>query len=363
MLRHGELPFWNQYIFSGTPLMADFNAGAFYPLMGLFVALPDRAAWIATEVVLFSAIAIGMYAFLRALKLSTVACFLGAATFAFAGPVLSQVNHVDMTEGFAAIPWMLLAVHHIVRDGRWRWAVVLGIAYATVILGGAPEAMLDEALLVIAYAVISAGFSAERWWKVLSRCATGAALALSLAAIQWLPGLEAIRNSQRGAGVLRRRGQLPDAVQHLCLGAVYRRRVWAPRGGTVLQPLQPARSRDLSRRTPAHCARDAARIRGWPSRIPPRDRLTWYGVGVVGYLLGAGLEHAARAILQPPTALRPSTTAEPQHDHRWPRPSASSSQGGSTVPTPHRSTSGGDATTGSWHWCPWLSSWHWSFGH
>ena len=34
MLRHGQLPFWNQYIFSGTPLMADFNAGAFYPLIG-----------------------------------------------------------------------------------------------------------------------------------------------------------------------------------------------------------------------------------------------------------------------------------------------------------------------------------------
>ena len=151
MLRHGQLPFWNQYIFSGTPLMADFNAGAFYPLMGLFVVLPDRAAWIATEVVLFAAIAIGMYVFLRALKLSTMACLLGAATFAFAGPVLSQVNHVDMTEGFAAIPWMLLAVHHIVRDGRWRWSIVLGIAFATVILGGAPEAMLDEALLVVAY--------------------------------------------------------------------------------------------------------------------------------------------------------------------------------------------------------------------
>ena len=85
MLRHGQLPFWNQYIFSGTPFMADFNAGAFYPLMGFFVALPDRAAWIATEVVLFSVIAIGMYVFLRALKLSTVACVLGAATFAFAG--------------------------------------------------------------------------------------------------------------------------------------------------------------------------------------------------------------------------------------------------------------------------------------
>jgi hypothetical protein len=197
MLSHGQLPFWNQYIFSGTPLLAGFNAGAFYPLIGLFVILPDRIAWIATEVVLFSVIAIGMYVFLRALKLSIMACFLAAITFTWAGTVFSQVNHLDMTEGFAAIPWMLLAVHHIVRDGRWRWAIVLGIGFATVILGGAPEAMLDEALLVLAYAVVSAGFDRARWWRVLTRAGTGAALALSLAAVQWLPGLSAIANSQR----------------------------------------------------------------------------------------------------------------------------------------------------------------------
>jgi hypothetical protein len=287
MLRHGELPFWNQYIFSGTPLMADFNAGAFYPLMGLFVALPDRAAWIATEVVLFSAIAIGMYVFLRALKLSTVACLLGAATFAFAGPVLSQVNHVDMTEGFVAIPWMLLALHHIVRDGRWRWAILLGIAYATVILGGAPEAMLDEALLVIAFAVLSAGLSPQRWWRVLSRCATGAALALSLAAIQWLPGLEAIRNSQRGSGVFAAAGSYPTPFSIFALvpyldggyGHIGESGFFGqynlPEVGIYLGVLPL-----IALITLLHPR--------WPSRLPPRDRLTWYGLGIFGYLLALG---------------------------------------------------------------------------
>ncbi len=299
MLRHGELPFWNQYIFSGTPLMADFNAGAFYPLMGLFVALPDRAAWIATEVVLFSLIAIGMYVFLRALKLSTVACLLGAVTFAFAGPVLSQVNHVDMTEGFVAIPWMLLAIHHIVRDGRWRWAILLGIAYATVILGGAPEAMLDEALLVIAFAVLSAGLSRERWWWVLSRCATGAALGLSLAAIQWLPGLEAIRNSQRGSGVFAAAGSYPTPFSIFALvpyldggygrlgEAQFFSQYNLPEVGIYLGVLPL-----IALVTLLHPR--------WPSRIAPRDRLTWYAVGVFGYLLALGsntpLEHVFNRI-------------------------------------------------------------------
>ena len=294
MLRHGQLPFWNQYIFSGTPLMADFNAGAFYPLMGFFVVLPDRAAWIATEVALFSLIAVGMYAFLRALKLSTVACVLGAATFAFAGPVLSQVNHLDMTEGFAAIPWMLLAVLHIVRDGRWRWAIVLGIAYATVILAGAPEAMLDEALLVLAFAVMSAGLNRERWWRVVSRGAAGAVLALSLAAIQWLPGLEAIRNSQRGFGFSAATGSYPTPFSIIALvpyiDGGYGR---LGESGFFSQYNLPEVGIYLGL-LPLIALVTLLHPR-WPSRIAPRDRLTWYVVGTFGYLLALGtntpLEH------------------------------------------------------------------------
>lgn len=287
MLRHGQLPFWNQYIFSGTPLMADFNAGAFYPLMAFFVVLPDRAAWIATEVVLFSVIGIGMYTFLRALKLSTVACLLGAATFAFAGPVLGQVNHVDMTEGFAAIPWMLLAIHHIVRDGRWRWAIVLGIAYGTVILAGAPEAMLDEALLVLAFAVMSAGLNRERWWRVLSRGTTGVALALSLAAIQWLPGLDAIRNSQRGFGFSAATGSYPTPFSIFAL-VPYLDGGYGHLGETAFFSQYNLPEVEIYLGLLPLIAIVTLLHPRWPSKIAPRDRLTWYAVGTFGYLLALG---------------------------------------------------------------------------
>jgi hypothetical protein len=294
--RHGQLPFWNRYIFSGTPLLAGFNAGAFYPLVGLFVVLPDRAAWIATEVVAFSVIGVGMYVFLRAMALSTVACLLGACTFAFSGTVLSQVNHVDMTEGFAAIPWMLLAVLHIVRDGRWRWSILLGVAFASVILAGAPEAMLDEALLVIAFAALSAGFDAGRWWRVLSRCGAGALLSLSLAAIQWLPGLEAISNSQRSGngaafaalGGFPLRSSVLSLVPYISggygnMGEVrYFGGYNLPELGIYLGIL------------PLIAVLTLLHPR-WPSRISGRDRLTWYLVGLIGYLLAVGpaspLEH------------------------------------------------------------------------
>ena len=301
MLRRGELPFWNQYMFSGTPLLAGFNAGAFYPLVGLFVILPDRVAWIATEVILFSLIAVGMYLFLRALALSTAACVLAAATFSFSGVVLSQVNHVDMTEGFVSIPFMLLAVLHIVRDGRWRWSVLLGVGFALVIFGGAPEAMLDEAILVIAYAALSAGLDRGRWWRVLTRCGAGAALALCLSAVQWLPGMAAISNSQRtGLGsAFAASGSFPPQDGLLSLvpylfggyGRLGERSFFShynlPEVGIYMGILPIVAL--LSLWHPR-----------WPSRLARRERVIWYAIGLVGLLLALGgntpLEHLFNSI-------------------------------------------------------------------
>jgi hypothetical protein len=301
MYRQGELPFWNQYIFSGTPLLAGFNAGAFYPLAGLFAILPDRAAWIATEVILFSLIAVGMYLFLRALKLSTTACVLAAVTFSFSGVVLSQVNHVDMTEGYASLPFMLLAVLHIVRDGRWRWSVLLGVAFALVIFGGAPEAMLDEGFLIVAYASLSAGFDRKSWRRVLTRCGAGAVLALALSAVQWLPGIAAISTSQRsalgasfaGTGSFSPANGLLSLVPYLFGGyghlgeATFFSHYNLPEIGIYAGVLPVVALLTLWRPR-------------WPSCLPARERRTWYVIGVVGLLLALGantpLEHIFNVI-------------------------------------------------------------------
>jgi hypothetical protein len=301
MVRQGQLPFWNPYIFSGTPLLAGFNAGAFYPLVGLFVILPDRVAWIATEVILFSLIAVGMYLFLRALALSTTACLLAAATFSFSGVVLSQVNHVDMTEGVASLPFMLLAVLHIVRDGRWRWSIVLGLGFALVIFGGAPEAMLDEAVLVIVYAALSAGLDRPRWWRVLSRCGVGAALALALSAVQWLPGIAAISNSQRSGlgGGFAATGSYPPSYGLLSL-VPYLYGGYGHLGeGTFFSHYNLPEVGVYVGLLPIIALLSLWHPR-WPTSLARRERLTWYVIGLLGLLLALGantpLEHLFQSI-------------------------------------------------------------------
>ncbi|HVA09739.1 MAG TPA: YfhO family protein, partial [Acidimicrobiales bacterium] len=296
MLRHGQLPFWNPYIFSGSPLLADFNAGAFYPLMGFFVILPDRAAWVATEVVLFSGIATGMYVFLRALRLTTVPSVIAAGTFAFSGVVLSQVNHVDMTEGFVALPLMLLAVLQIVRNGRWRWSILFAAALALVILGGAPEAMLDEALFVLAYALVSAGLNRSSWWPLLSRLGAGAVIGLSLAAIEWLPGLSAVANSQRSgaSGAFATAGSFPPADGWLSL-VPYLYGGYNNLGETGFFAHYNLPEIGIYIGILPIIGLVALLHPRWPSRLPSRDRLAFYLVGVFALLLALGsntpLEH------------------------------------------------------------------------
>ena len=174
--------------------------------------------------------------------------------------------------------------------------------------------MLDEAFLVLAFAVMSAGVNRERWWRVFSRGAAGIALALSLAAIQWLPGLEAIRNSQRGSGVFAAAGSFPTPFSILALvpyldggyGRIGEQQFFSqynlPEVGLYLGVLPL-----IAILTLVH--------RRWPSRLPARDRLTWYVGRDLRLPPCPWLEHAARASVQQRPALRAPAPPEPQLDH------------------------------------------------
>ena len=129
-LDHGMLPLWNPYLFSGTPLLAGFNAAAAYPGTWLMAVLPVFVAWALAFAAVYDLALAGMYLFLRREGLCRAAATFGAATFAFAGYMTAQIVHVDLIEGAAVLPWMLLAVHGLtggagqVGEAAGRWARV-----------------------------------------------------------------------------------------------------------------------------------------------------------------------------------------------------------------------------------------------
>jgi len=233
-IRLGQLPLYNPYIWSGAPLLADWNAGAAYPLTLLFAIVPGTAAWTLNMIVTWAAAAVGMFVFLRALRLASLPSALGALSFAFAGAMSAQVAHFGLVAGMSWVPVQLLAVLRLTEAearsaaSRLRWTGVLAAAFGLTILAGEPRAIDDAVVIVVIYAAwriirlgrrlgppaapvvagplpVVAGpvpvvAGPVRVVAGLVSVVAGMVLGACLGAVQWMPGLAAVGASQRGAG-------------------------------------------------------------------------------------------------------------------------------------------------------------------
>jgi hypothetical protein len=219
-LRHGMLPLWNPYLFSGTPLLAGFNAGAAYPTTWLWAVLPIFTAWWLNLALAYDLAIAGMYLFLRRQSIGSTAATFGAATFACAGYMTAQLVHFDLISGAAWLPWMLIAVHGLTErrepdppgqpgsGGRRTrgYVALLAVSLGLIILSGGAEAIIDSGVLVTIYWVgrlLTTGLlDRARRPALLGSVAAvvgGVAGGVALGAAQWLPGLAFTDQSQRAA--------------------------------------------------------------------------------------------------------------------------------------------------------------------
>src|SRR5271165_1200789 len=199
----GHLPLFDPYIWSGAPLLAGWNAAAAYPLTWLFAVLPGAGAWTINMIATWAVAGLGMFCFLRALRLASLASFLGAFSFAFAGGMSAQVTHFGLVAGMSWVPVMLLSILRLSQDrraaSRLGWTGVLATATGLVILAGEPRAIDDACAIVVIYAAWQVARLGRRAGSALVSVTAGLALGACLGAIQWLPGLATISSSQRGA--------------------------------------------------------------------------------------------------------------------------------------------------------------------
>ena len=194
--RGGEVPAWNPTIFLGTPLLAAYRPGAFYPAMPLLALLPPFPAF--QLLVLGSLAAAGalVFFYVRGLGAEPVGAYVAGFCFSL-GPYL--VGHVDDSATLVAAPMLplvlLAAEAHIARGGHAR-AAGLAVSIAALLLAGSPEAARAGLALVAGRLLVghlSARGAAASWSASLFAVAAG----FLLAAPQLLPTFLAAREAGR----------------------------------------------------------------------------------------------------------------------------------------------------------------------
>lgn len=200
-LRHGTLPVYDPYIWSGSPLLGGWNAGAFYPFTFLFAVVPATLAWTINECLVYWVAALGLYGFLRTMGRRPMASFLAAMSFAFAGPLDVHLPHFGLVAGTSWAPLILLATVKVARAqttaARFRWSAVFGLGGALVVLAGEPRAIDTVVIVTLIFVVWTALRRPRPAVPFIGAVGVGLVVAALVSAVQWLPGVTAVSTSQR----------------------------------------------------------------------------------------------------------------------------------------------------------------------
>lgn len=206
----GGLPAWNPWIFCGTPLLAAYRHGAFYPPVVLAAWLPRFVAFQTLVVASLTLTALLLFLYLRRLGAGLVGGYVGGLCFAL-GPYL--VGHLGDTATVVAapmLPLVLLATEAYVRKGSAGRIAGLAAALALLLLAGSPEAARAGGALLVGRLLVGHFFPprGRRLSVVTTALAVGAGVLL--AAPQLLPTLIAARDAGRQVtGLADRGGALP----------------------------------------------------------------------------------------------------------------------------------------------------------
>ncbi len=204
----GALPFWNPYLFSGAPFIANLQASMFYPLGCLYYLIPPEFAYGYTTVLHCILGSIFMFVFMRTLSVSQWGAFLSAFIFAFSGYFMAHLyaGHLSFVQNYIWIPLIFCFAYRFLQTLRFEWAVSAGLILGIQILGGFPQISFYTILGILAFGVFHMGISLKAGHikdivKIGMGLVTVVSIGFALGAIQILPSLEFTNLSTRAGGV------------------------------------------------------------------------------------------------------------------------------------------------------------------
>jgi hypothetical protein len=204
-LRSGRFSRWCPGLYCGLPLYSESQAGYLHPLKYLLYPwMPAGQAFNLDTVLSIWLTGVGTYLWLRR-HVGAAGALTGAAIVGTSGYVWAHLIHTSMINALASVPFVIWGLEVSWASGRWRGAVLGGLALAFQVFAG----HLQDTLLTIGLVGVYALYRVATEQTLRARLgAAGMAAALvgvgiMLSAVQWIPSKELLDRSPRAGGLAR----------------------------------------------------------------------------------------------------------------------------------------------------------------
>lgn len=197
LIKDGIFPFWNPYLFSGTPLFALIQLGTFYPVSIPLYLLPFELGIKLFIIIHFLLSGIFMYCLGKTLALETKASLAASITFMFSSFSLCMIAHPNILCSMTWLP-IIFSIYHIALSKRsLLWIILGGVCLSIQILSGEPVVVYMTILALFFYGICS---SCNCRYAIVSFLII-LLISIGLSLIQLLPFFELTLFSVRAHGI------------------------------------------------------------------------------------------------------------------------------------------------------------------
>ncbi len=154
-IARGEWPWWNPYVFSGQPQIADPQSMLFSPpfvLLALFNGDPSLWAVDVTVLATMALGGVGVIVYFRDRRWHWAGALVAALVFTFGAAMAWRLQHFGQVLSLAYLPWLLVFLDRAITRPSILYGVLSGIVAAFIMLGRDQVALL-AIYLTAAYAL------------------------------------------------------------------------------------------------------------------------------------------------------------------------------------------------------------------
>lgn len=190
----GEWPLWNQFSYSGYPLLGNLHSGALYPLNLLMVWLPFNLGWNLYCIFGMVLSCLSMYLFLLALKKDRWASVLGGIAYGMSGYAISWMEFATAGQSMIWLPLMFLVVVKYFERKNVGWLLLIAPLILMLILVGHFQITMYALLATFGFFLYKQGrVEIVATIRTLGICILG----ILMASIVLLPSFELMQRSVR----------------------------------------------------------------------------------------------------------------------------------------------------------------------